>query len=411
MMPVGAQAETTVYGSIRNVIEFADSGKAGEDSTTDVSTVGSRFGLKGSADIGNGLTARGHYEFGTTTDKKDTGLSNRIASVGVAGGFGSIDIGNQWSAFYNSTGVDMDPSWTQGGGGDTPFRSSNTIKYGNSFGPLSLELDMRLNGGGDEEGTDGLAGDGGGFGVRVAVTDNLTLGFAYDNEDRSDHVTPAVYGNRYTLPVNGLTAAQAEVLGTKRTKAPKDTGTALTGPYSGYAYVGDKDMYDRTYCLSDAMIEADNAKFTKNNAEATNPVEAPTLTPNAGTSNGACTVTKAMAGAETERLGVSAKLSMGQFYGIVALGTKNVTDNGKETETEYAQVWGGIHLSDSTQALIGFGQSETEGMDANPSAVTLGLYHKMGGGLQLFYEGISKDPDTAGMDNSSNHKAGIRFDF
>ena len=407
MLPIGAHAEATVYGRVVNAIDFNDTGKAGEDSTTDVSTVGSRFGLKGSSDIGNGLTARGHFEFGLATDKKANGLSNRIASVGVAGGFGSIDIGNQWSAFYNSTGVDMDPSWTQGGGGDTPFRASNTIKYANAFGPLNLELDMRLNGGGDEEGTEGLAGDGGGFGVRVAVTDNLTLGFAYDNEDRSDHVTPAVYGHTYTVP--NLTAAQAKVLGTKRTKAASDTGTNLSGPYSGYTYVGDKETYDRMYCLSDAMLTADNAKFTANNAEAENDVP----TPDVGADNpgAACTVTKAKTGAETERLGVSAKLTMGQFYGIVAYGTKNVTDNGKETESEYTQVWGGIHLSDSTQALVGFGQSETEGKDANPSAVTLAMYHNMGGGLQVFYEGQSNDPDTAGMDNSVNHKAGIRFDF
>jgi len=170
-------------------------------------------------------------------------------------------------------------------------------------------------------------------------------------------------------------------------------------------------IYDGVYCLSDAMREADNAKFTANNAKATTPVGAPTLTRNPGKSLGACTVTKAKTGAETERLGVSAKLTMGQFYGILAYSTKNVTDNGKETETEYTQLWGGVQLADSTSALLGFGQSETEGSDANPSAVTLGLYHNMGGGLQVFYEGQSNDPDTAGMDNSVNHKAGIRFDF
>ena len=409
MLPIGAHAEATVYGRVVNAIDFDDTGKAGEDSTTDVSTVGSRFGLKGSADIGNGLTGRGHFEFGLATDKKANGLSNRIASVGVAGGFGSIDIGNQWSAFYNSTGVDMDPSWNQGGIGGTPFRASNTIKYGNSVGPLNLELDLRLNGGGDEEGTEGLAGEGGAIGVRVAVTDNLTLGFAYDTEDRSDHITPAVYGNRYMVP--DLTDAQAKVLGTKRTKAASDTGTARNGPYSGYTYDGNKEIYDRVYCLSDAMREADNAKFTANNAKATTPVGAPTLTRNPGKSLGACTVTKAKTGAETERMGVSAKLSLGQFYGILAYSTKNVTDNGKETETEYTQLWGGVQLADSTSALLGFGQSETEGSDANPSAVTLGLYHNMGGSLQVFYEGQSNDPDTAGMDNSVNHKAGIRFDF
>ncbi len=415
MMPVGAQAEATVYGRINNVLEFNDSGKAGEDTTADVSTVGSRFGIKGSADIGNGLTARGHYEFGLNTDKKETGLNNRIASVGVAGGFGSIDVGNQWSAFYNTTGVDMDPSWNQGGIGGTPFRASNTVKYGNSVGPLNLELDLRLNDGGDETGTEGLAGEGGGLGVRVAVTDNITLGFAYDNEDRSDMITPAVYGHRYDL--SDLTDDQIKVLDLRRSKGTNETSdsTENNGSYTGLTYAGPsaKDGiasklsdYDGVYCLSSAMVTEKKGKITANDAVATKDVG------KLGLKEGdACTVTKDKTGAETERMGVSAKISLGQFYGIFAYSTKNVTDNGKETETEYAQVWGGVHLADSTSALIGFGQSETEGMDANPTALTLGLYHNMGGGLQLWYEGQSNDPDMAGMDNSVNHKAGIRFDF
>ena len=408
MMPVGAQAEATVYGRINNVLEFNDSGKAGEDTTADVSTVGSRFGIKGSADIGNGLTARGHYEFGLNTDKKETGLNNRIASVGVAGGFGSIDVGNQWSAFYNTTGVDMDPSWNQGGIGGTPYRASNTVKYGNSVGPLNLELDLRLNDGGDETGTEGLAGEGGGLGVRVAVTDNITLGFAYDNEDRSDMITPAVYGDRYDL--SGLDGDQVKVLGLKRTKAEQDEGDAHTGPYSGLTVL--KTGTDH-YCLSSATVSEKSAKITQNNAMANEDDDADTGKVRAlpGGTNYACTATAAKTGTETERMGVSAKISLGQFYGIFAYSTKNVTDNGKETETEYAQVWGGVHLADSTSALIGFGQSETEGQDANPTALTLGLYHNMGGGLQLWYEGQSNDPDMAGMDNSVNHKAGIRFDF
>ena len=392
-----------------NVLEFATIPARLEKTRRPMSRLSGRVSvIKGSADIGNGLTARGHYEFGLNTDKKETGLNNRIASVGVAGGFGSIDVGNQWSAFYNTTGVDMDPSWNQGGIGGTPYRASNTVKYGNSVGPLNLELDLRLNDGGDETGTEGLAGEGGGLGVRVAVTDNITLGFAYDNEDRSDMITPAVYGDRYDL--SGLDGDQVKVLGLKRTKAEQDEGDAHTGPYSGLTVL--KTGTDH-YCLSSAMVSEKSAKITQNNAMANEDDDADTGKVRAlpGGTNYACTATAAKTGTETERMGVSAKISLGQFYGIFAYSTKNVTDNGKETETEYAQVWGGVHLADSTSALIGFGQSETEGMDANPSAVTLGLYHKMGGGLQLFYEGISKDPDTAGMDNTSNHKAGIRFDF
>ncbi len=185
MLPLGVQAEATVYGRVNNAIVLEDKGGM-NDSTADIGTVGSRFGIKGESDLGNGLTAHGHYEFATNTDDGADGvLSTRIATAGVSGGFGRVDVGNQWSAFYNSVGVDLDPTYTIGPvGSPTPFRSPNTIKYSNSVGPLSLEADLRF---GDEggEGTS-LSGNGGGIGIRVNATDNVTVAAAFDVDDQTD---------------------------------------------------------------------------------------------------------------------------------------------------------------------------------------------------------------------------------
>ena len=101
--------------------------------------------------MGNGLTAHGKYEFSTTTDKEGAGINDtRVATAGLSGAFGRIDVGNQWSAYFDTFGTLVSPTYTLGyylyssvGGG--PFRASNTIKYSNSFGPLYLELDVRLN--------------------------------------------------------------------------------------------------------------------------------------------------------------------------------------------------------------------------------------------------------------------------
>ena len=135
MMPVGAQADMTVYGRINNAIVLEDKGGM-NDSTADIQGVGSRFGVKASSDLGNGLTAHGRYEFGTNTDDGADGItSTRIATAGISGGFGRVDVGNQWTAFYNTVGVDIDPTWTIGPIGGTPYRSPNTIKYSNSVGP------------------------------------------------------------------------------------------------------------------------------------------------------------------------------------------------------------------------------------------------------------------------------------
>ncbi len=58
-----AYADISMYGRISNGIVFDD-----QNDTQNMNTLGSRFGIKGSADIGNGLSALAHYEFSTTTD-------------------------------------------------------------------------------------------------------------------------------------------------------------------------------------------------------------------------------------------------------------------------------------------------------------------------------------------------------
>ena len=95
--PVAAQAEVTVYGFVHNMIDVSSTD--GGPSTTDMSTRGSRFGFRASSDMGNGLTASLHQEIGLKTDQKDTGINTRIGTVGVSGGFGSINAGRQWSSF------------------------------------------------------------------------------------------------------------------------------------------------------------------------------------------------------------------------------------------------------------------------------------------------------------------------
>ena len=327
MVPIGAQADVTVYGRINNVIEFKDPG-GNADTTTDISGIGSRFGVKASSDLGNGLMAHGHYEFGTTTDKKADGIaSTRIATVGMSGGFGKVTVGNQGNAFYGN--VHVDNSLWEGGIGAFPgSRSSNTIKYSNAMGPLSLDVDLRLNGS-QEEGTEGLAGDGGGVGLQVDLTDNIALGFAFDTEDKSDNM-------KYEYEAMKAATATAAAV------------PAVTGM-----------------------------------------------------------------GPESDWIGVSAMATLGQFWGSLAWANNEVTSTvtGQSSDTDYAQLWAGLSLTDSTSALIGYGQSESEGSDSKPSAVTVGLSHNFGGGLRLWYEGQANDPDEIKKETDAIHRFGFRYDF
>ena len=132
MAPVASQADATVYGRINNAIDLKS--PATGDGTTAISSISSRFGVKASSDIGNGLTAHGKYEFDVKTDKEQDSIGQggvtdvRVATVGLSGSFGSVNIGNQWSAYFDTLGTLISPTYTLGyyiyssiGGG--PYRS------------------------------------------------------------------------------------------------------------------------------------------------------------------------------------------------------------------------------------------------------------------------------------------------
>ncbi|MYD76191.1 MAG: hypothetical protein F4244_06205 [Gammaproteobacteria bacterium] len=291
----------------------------------------------------------------------------------------------------------MDPSyWVGGISGSTPYRSSNTIKYSNSVGPLSLQADLRLNG--KAEGADsaeGLRGDGGGIGLRVAVTDSFTLAAAYDTEDQSDEMmtTAAVYGTSFIINNDN-----AELLGLLVVDGNDDGSLDDDEDYiEGLTRVG---TTGDNYCVTAADQEKKRGKIAAMDGTA----------PDLGSD--VCTVSAASTtkGAETDRIGISAHMSMGQFWGKLGWTSKEVTQGGMSKDTDYTQLWLGTSLSDSTSAMVGYGKSETDGSTAEPDALTLGLYHNMGGGLRLWYEGKSSDADD-GSDKATDHYVGIRYDF
>lgn len=205
--------DVNVYFRINNALDYTDVDNG--DSTTDLANVSSRIGVKGSQDLGNGMSVFGQYEFSTFTDHEGTvgqrgGINDtRIGIVGIKGAFGSVSAGNQWSAFYDTVGTHMEPTYSLGyyvyssdmGG---PYRESNAVKYSNSFGPVYLEVDTRFS-----TDTQGAAGtpdvekiggdhgkdflDGWGVGASFAATDNITIAGAYDSEifDVGDNVDRA----------------------------------------------------------------------------------------------------------------------------------------------------------------------------------------------------------------------------
>ena len=115
---VVAQAETTLYGSVRQAIRYqnfddADIGPGGrnikiDDDGWNINNHSSRIGLIGSEDLGGGLRAIYQLEFLVDPQGRDDDQTiggNREKFVGLEGGFGRFSLGTHQTPYYNVVGV------------------------------------------------------------------------------------------------------------------------------------------------------------------------------------------------------------------------------------------------------------------------------------------------------------------
>jgi len=102
-----AQSNVTIYGIAD--IWFGTASVSGQESQTVLQSggvSGSRWGLKGSEDLGGGLKANFQLEnsFSLDTGTDTTGFT-RQAYVGVSGGFGEVKLGNVYTAYDDISGA------------------------------------------------------------------------------------------------------------------------------------------------------------------------------------------------------------------------------------------------------------------------------------------------------------------
>ncbi len=136
--PVGA----SWYGSLRGGIEFMS-----DKDASYFKAEGSRWGIKGSSEVSEGLSAV--YRFEHAIETHNAGQPNgRLAFVGLSGGFGALTLGRIDSASYNHTGVIRDiGNWYTSG--DTGNKIGNTLSYAFSADAFSVQVDAIMDGGKD----------------------------------------------------------------------------------------------------------------------------------------------------------------------------------------------------------------------------------------------------------------------
>lgn len=144
-----AQAETTFYGRIATGLSYTDP-DLGDKKLWDVFDSGSRFGVRGSEDLGNGLSAVYQFEIDINADRLENArtFDGRLGFVGLKGGFGQVTAGSQWSQYYDSLGatdIFNEADWFSYYQG--PFRQRNTFRYdlpdslGGFGGGVTLQVD------------------------------------------------------------------------------------------------------------------------------------------------------------------------------------------------------------------------------------------------------------------------------
>ncbi len=145
-----AQNSVTLYGIVDQSVRFQTNADAGNHSQTQVTNgaiTNSRWGLKGSEALGNNLKAIFQLEngFDPDTGKANQGgrLFGRQAYVGLAGDFGAIKLGRQYTEGFNLFG-DFDPltigNYTNNAWPFflTRFRSNNVVSYSGAFSGLNV---------------------------------------------------------------------------------------------------------------------------------------------------------------------------------------------------------------------------------------------------------------------------------
>lgn len=204
----GGASTAGIPGGFAGDIIFA----AGNDGSLHVSdTAESRFGFKGSEDLGNGLTAGYRFEFGIQTEAfggggaatEDSPPTTRLANITLSGDFGMVKVGTQWGTLYEYLGWNVYRSDSHGGAGwyyatrpltndPSGLRVGNAITYtygagGYGMDPFTVSVqgmfdpDTGAGAAENDETLDALV-----IGAQVVFGDFAINGVSYTENDAAD---------------------------------------------------------------------------------------------------------------------------------------------------------------------------------------------------------------------------------
>ena len=167
---------------------------------------GSRWGVKGSNEVSEGLTAVYRYEAALDLSSAELGENGagRLSSLGLSGGFGTVTLGHIYSASYNHVGALTDNGVASSNQNSPTVRTSSNLSYSASTGPISFQLDAGMGAGTDrslDRAELGLSFDTGAATIGMAFTTEEDI----DGKTRTGKTRTSAFG--VSVPVGGLTLA------------------------------------------------------------------------------------------------------------------------------------------------------------------------------------------------------------
>ena len=168
------------YGSLRGAAVF---GGAADDAR--ITSGGSKWGIKGTSQVSEGLTAVYNFETGIDEDANQSG---NVIYAGLSGGFGNLNIGKFHNASYLSGGIrDQGNAF---GDSDVSSKVGNTVSYSYSSEVFTLQADAIMDNGTDTS----KAVDEVQFGLSVNLGDIGKVALAYEKKEDSMMAGMAVKG-------------------------------------------------------------------------------------------------------------------------------------------------------------------------------------------------------------------------
>ena len=430
------------YGSLRGGVEFG----GGNDAS--FQNGASRWGVKGSAEMSEGLTAVYQFESKVSTaDASQPG--GRLAYVGVSGGFGTITLGQIWNAAYNHVGSITDGSWFYGNS-HTGYRHGNAVSYATTVGPVSMQLDAILDSGMNTD----SAVDKVEFGMTVDLGDIGKVALAHTNmkdtmkTDMVDVRLSNVLGERFTVDADGEVDDSNVVWRDATTgaivKAPVSDIMPMVGKKSAMVVVvntaaafdtGTKDVimdggkyYDKmcdvgngttdntftvdekkacgtetevlvTTTSTDVKDKAPSKTYMGHaivNNPASNAADETlvnTTDPNAQSATATASVPTTTPGSKKNHIAV--QLSLGPVTGYVGHSTIKENGSGDKDKVTHYGLSGGLGDSGFSFHAMGRKVEKAGGMETSPWLI--GLTKGLGGGATAMIEHGNDDDGSSGM--------------